>query len=102
MANKGDWVQVHIAVLQPEERAHSIPDDTRQVPLEMWVKGLLQNDAAAIGDTVTVLTRTGRTVEGTLCAVNPGYTHSFGAFVPELLAIDDTVREIVFGGDGHA
>ena len=101
MANKGDWVQVHITVLQPDERTGSIPDDTRKVPLEMWVKGTLINDTAEIGGEAAVTTRTGRTVSGTLCAVKPSFTHSFGDCVPELLQIDDTVRGIVFGGEQH-
>lgn len=102
MANKGDWVQVHVTVLPPEERASGIPADTRTVPLEMWVKGILQNKSASMGETVCVTTRTGRTVEGVLCAISPSYTHSFGDCVPELLQIDDTVRGIVFGGASHA
>ncbi|MEL7655210.1 MAG: 2-amino-4-ketopentanoate thiolase, partial [Bacillota bacterium] len=36
---------------------------------------------------------------GTLIEVNPYYEHDFGKFVPELLAIDKQVRDIVFGGD---
>ena len=102
MAVKGDWVQVHIVVLQPEQRAHGIPDDTHGVPLEMWVKGTLLDGKADLGDTVSVLTRTKRTVSGTMCAVNPSFSHSFGDFVPELLTIDETVRGIVFGGEAHA
>lgn len=101
-AVQNDWVQIHIVVLKPEERATNIPEDTRHVPLEMWMKGKLQNEAAALGDVVTVTTRTGRTVEGTLCAIRPCYTHSFGDFIPELMKIDDTVKELVFGGESHA
>ena len=102
MAKQGDWVQIHIVVLTPDERTANIPDDTRKVPLEMWVKGHLVTLDAEIGDTVTVTTRTGRTVCGRLVRVNPGYSHSFGDFIPELLQVDDMVREMVFGGNGNA
>ena len=101
MANKNDWVQIHIDVLKPEERATNIPEDTRHVPLEMWVKGHLLNESAQIGDLVKVRTKTGREAEGTLCAVNPSYQHSFGRYIPELDAIDETVKEILFGGRNH-
>jgi hypothetical protein len=36
---KGSWVQIHYIVLQPSERADNVPEDTKQVPLELWVKG---------------------------------------------------------------
>ncbi len=98
MAKIGDWVSIHVVVLQPEQRAISaLPEDTQKVPLEMWVKGHLDQDAE-IGDTVTVTTRTGRVVEGKLLEVNPCYTHSFGEYVPELQQAGDIAREILFGG----
>ena len=102
MAAKNDWVQIHIDVLKPEERAANIPEDTRLVPLEMWVKGHLINERAEIGDAVTVRTKTGREVTGTLCAVHPSYHHNFGDYVPELDEIDETVKSILFGGKAHA
>ena len=102
MAKKNDWVQIHIDVLKPEERAANIPEDTRHVPLEMWVKGHLTNDSAELGDTVTVRTKTGREVTGTLCAVNPSFKHNFGDYVPELDEIDETVKSMLFGGRAHA
>ena len=102
MAKKNDWVQIHIDVLKPEERAANIPEDTRHVPLEMWVKGHLTNDSAELGDTVTVRTKTGREVTGTLCAVNPSFKHTFGDYVPELDEIDETVKSMLFGGRAHA
>ena len=102
MAKKNDWVQIHIDVLKPEERAANIPEDTRHVPLEMWVKGHLQDETAEIGDPVTVVTKTGRLAQGTLCAVNPSFQHNFGDYVPELDQIEETVKSILFGGEKHA
>lgn len=98
MIKKGEWVRVHKIILEPHERAPQVPEDTRNVPLEMWDKGYLQTDAE-IGDEVSIETVTGRKETGTLIAVNPAYDHSFGNFIPELLEIDQQVREIVFGGD---
>ncbi len=102
MAQKNDWVQIHIDVLKPSERATNIPEDTRHVPLEMWVKGHLLNDSAEIGDTVRIRTKTGREAEGVLCAVNPSFKHNFGDYIPELDTIDETVKSILFGGERHA
>lgn len=91
MAKKGDWVQVHSIVLTPAERAPQVPEDTKQVPLEMWVKGFLMADAQ-IGDEVEIETVTKRKTSGTLTQVQPTYTHSFGKFVPEILQIDQMLR----------
>ena len=98
MAKKGDWVRIHRIVLNAGDRAPSVPADTAQVPLEMWVKGELLADAE-IGDEVQVKTITDRLEHGTLVEVNPTYTHSYGAFVPEIIKIDRQLREIMDGGN---
>ena len=98
MIKKGEWVRIHKIILEPSERAPQVPDDTKKVPLEMWVKGYLENDAEP-GDEVSVTTVTGRHETGKLLEANPYYEHDFGKFVPELLAIDSQVRGILFGGD---
>ncbi|WP_010255807.1 2-amino-4-oxopentanoate thiolase subunit OrtA [Treponema primitia] len=97
MIKKGAWVRIHKIVLEPRDRAPQVPEDTKTVPLELWVKGWLQKDAE-IGKEAEILTRTGRKEEGTLLEENPTYRHGFGEFVPELLVISDQVRELVFGG----
>jgi hypothetical protein len=96
MIPKGTWVQVHQIVLQPEERAPQVPDDTKQVPLELKVKGFLETEAN-LDDHVTIKTLCGRTMEGRLVAVNPRYEHDFGYPVPELLTIGQELREFLFG-----
>ena len=98
MVKKNEWVRIHRIILQPSERAPQVPDDTKKCPLEMWVKGYLAADAE-IGDEVSVTTITGRKETGTLKEVNPYYGHDFGKFIPELLAIDKQVREMIFGGE---
>jgi hypothetical protein len=99
-AKKGDWVQIHQIVLNPEERAPQVPEDTKEVPLELWVKGFALHDAN-IGEAVEIKTVTGRKVVGELLALNPKYIHSFGEFVPELLKIDAQLKEILYGGEGN-
>jgi hypothetical protein len=100
MANKGQWVLVHNIVLKPEERAPQVPDDTKKVPLEMWVKGFLLNNAN-IGEQVEIETITGRKLSGKLIEIEPSHEHSFGKFVPELLQIGLQLKEILFGGEDH-
>lgn len=99
-AKKGDWVQIRQIVLKPEERAPQVPEDTKKVPLELWVKGIILHDAK-IGSTVEIETVTGRRVKGELTAINPRYVHDFGDFVPELLRIDMQLKEILFGGGSN-
>ena len=98
MARKGDWVRIHRVVLEPSGRAENVPEDTKMVPLEMWVKGHLLEDCE-LGRTAVVRTRTGRTETGTLLEVNPQYVIDYGDFVPEVLEIDDRLRAALFGGE---
>lgn len=79
MAKKGDWVQIHNIVLTPEERSSALPEDTKSHPLEMWVKGYLQQDEAQVGDEVEVITRTGRHATGKLVNEAP-YLSIISAF----------------------
>jgi 2-amino-4-ketopentanoate thiolase alpha subunit len=97
MVKKGEWVQIHDIILKPEERTAKIPEDTKKVPLEIWVKGFLNADAR-MGDVVELTTRVGRTVKGTLVDVNPTYDYGFGdIYIPELLKISRQVKDIVRG-----
>jgi hypothetical protein len=95
----GSWVEIHAIVLAPDQRAAHMPQDTKRVPLEMRVKGFLAADAA-LGDQVEIVTVTGRRLRGTLAAVNPAYTHGFGAPVAELLAIGGEVRALLRAAGG--
>lgn len=97
-ARKGDWVIIHNTVLTSEERAPQVPEDTRSVPLESWVKGFLEEDAE-IGEQVEITTITGRKVSGSLVELNPSYKHNFGEFVPELLQIGIQLKGMFAGGE---
>jgi hypothetical protein len=90
----GTLVDIQRSVLQAGERAPRVPDDTRQVPLEMRVKGFLVSPAAP-GETAEIITPAGRRLRGTLAAVNPAYTHGFGAPLPELSGIGEEVRAML-------
>lgn len=99
LAKKGDWVQIHNIVLKPEERTGKLPEETKKVPLELWVKGFL-NDDAKIGDTVSITTVTGREESGKLEEINPKFSYGFGnEFIPELLQIDKQVKKILKEGE---
>lgn len=97
-AKKGDFVRIYNIVLTAAERAPHLPEDTKKVPLEMWDKGFLQEDAN-IGDEVEVITITGRKIKGKFVEKNPVYRHNYGEFVPELLQIGLQARAILFGGE---
>jgi len=91
---KGSWVQIHCIVLQEGQRAPQVPVETQQVPLEMRVKGFLA-EPAILGEEAQIVTPSGRRLRGILADVNPGYTHSFGSPIPELLRIGLEVRTIL-------
>jgi hypothetical protein len=86
-AFKGDLVQIHRVILTPEQRPEDIPECTKKVSYEAWIKGFLLEDEAMIGDIVRIETFIGRQLSGTLVEVNPEYTHHFGKPQPTLLAV---------------
>jgi hypothetical protein len=90
----GTWVEIHLIILSASQRAAHIPEDTKQVPLEMRVKGFLLADAS-IGDQVEIFTASGRRLRGMLAEANPAYAHGFGPPIPELLAIGSEVRALL-------
>jgi hypothetical protein len=90
MIDKGTYVRIRRTVLKPEERSPNLPEDTKQVPLKMWVKGYLQEEADLF-DIVTIKTTTGRFETGRLKEANPPYKHSYGDFVQEV----QTLRGII-------
>jgi hypothetical protein len=93
----GTWVEVEQVVLDPAERAPTLPEDTRRVPYVLRVSGFLL-DGAALGEPARIRTLIGRELSGTLTTVNPSYSHSFGETVAELLDIG-LDRGVA---DGHA
>lgn len=92
--DSGTWVEIHSIVLQANERAPQVPQDTQRVPLEMRVKGFLMAPAS-IGEDAEIETPTGRRLHGRLSEINPPYTHSFGPPIPELSIIGKSVRALL-------
>lgn len=97
MISRNTWVMITRTLLEPAERTGKLPEETKQTPFKMFVKGYLQQDAE-IGDEVEVKTRTGRTEQGILMEANPQYEVNYGDFVSELLVIGDDARALLFGG----
>ena len=97
---RGDWVEIHYVILPAGQRAKDVPADTGKVPLEAWLKGRSQADAA-VGEEIEIETLAGRKVKGTLTALNPGYTHTYGPSVPELAPIGRELRTMLKEGDSR-
>jgi hypothetical protein len=83
---QGTWVEIEQVLLTPDERAPSLPEDTRKVPYLLRVSGFLLAESE-IGQSCRIKTIIGREFTGKLRVVNPGYSHSFGTTIPELLTI---------------
>lgn len=86
LAAEGAWVEIELTVLTPAERAEGLPADTAVTPLLEWVDGFLTHPAK-VGEEATVRSIIGRTHTGLLRRINPGYAHSFGDTVDEILTI---------------
>jgi hypothetical protein len=82
----GTWVEIEQIVLTPEQRAPTLPEDTKRVPYVLHVSGFLL-EPAELGGPARVRTLIGRELSGALITINPSYSHSFGSTVPELLRI---------------
>ncbi len=96
-AKKGDLVQIHKIILKPDQRPDSLPESTKSVPYECWIKGFLLNGKAAIGDEVRIETFIGREISGTLYTVSPVYDHNFGLPQNELLTVGNETRQWLEG-----
>ncbi len=95
---KGTFVRIRQYVLMPEERAENIPDDTKKVPLKMWVKGRLKHDAEQFEE-ADIVTASGRTVSGTFKEVEPKYKHTFGDHVEPILQMREIIKKERWGDD---
>ena len=82
----GTWVEIEQIVLTPEQRAPSLPEDTKSAPYVLHVSVFLL-EPAELGGPAQVRTMIGRELSGTLITINPSYSHSFGSTIPELLTI---------------
>ena len=94
LIKKDTWVEIWQVILEKGDRAPQVPEDTKQVPLEMKVKGFLLQDTI-LGEQAEIVTPTGRKITGKLIEVNPEYTHNFGFPIPELMRIGRELRGIL-------
>ena len=91
-AKRGDLVQIHRIVLEPDQRPDNLPSCTKSVPYECWIKGFLIDEGANMGDEVKIQTFIGREISGILYHVSPIYDHNFGEPQKELVSIGNGVR----------
>lgn len=96
LIDKGKYVRLRQYVLLPNHRALNIPDDTKKVPLKMWVKGRLTHEAELFEE-AEIKTITGRLVKGELKEVEPKNKHTFGEHVDEILQIRQIVLNEMWG-----
>lgn len=96
MIEKGTYVRIRKTLLKPEERSSNLPNDTKNVPFKMWVKGYLQEESELF-DIGVVKTLTGRIETGRIKEFNPPYKHSYGDFVPEVMVLSDIIRKDMYG-----
>ncbi len=94
MISRGTWVEIHKIILEPGARAPQAPEDTQKVPLELKARGFLLGDAR-LSEQVEIRTLSGRVLSGTLSETNPGYAHSFGEPIPELLPIGLELKKLL-------
>lgn len=93
-ARPGDWVRVYLVLLPAGERAPGVPADTAALPYEGWINGWAE-EAARVGEAMTIRTAAGRRVRGRLVEMNPGYQHTFGRPHPAMLAIGPSLRKML-------
>ena len=98
VVKEGAYVQIHKIVLSANERSPQVPVDTSKVPLEMFVKGFLLNDAI-LGEQVKIKTVTNRIEEGTLIDAKPTHHHNFGDYVPEVITMSRTIKNFMDGDE---
>jgi hypothetical protein len=96
-ARVGDRVEIRDVVLAAGRRAPQVPEDTQRVALERSVRGVAL-EPGRVGEEIRIRTAAGRELRGTLVAVNPAYTHGFGAPAPELSGIGAELRAILDAG----
>ena len=94
LVKAGTWVEIYQVILDANERALQVPDDTRKVPLEMRARGWLVAQAS-MNEEVEIKTPTGRHLKGTLVEINPVYSHGFGSPIPELTPVGGEVRALL-------
>jgi hypothetical protein len=87
----GNFVEIRKILLEPADRSERLAEDTKRVPLEARIRGILLSDAN-VGDEVEIETHIGRIVRGTLIDGNPQFKHGFGKPIRELIEVSREIR----------
>lgn len=90
---KGAWVEIETVVLDVDQRAPQVPEDTKETPLMQWVNGYLLNNEAKLGEEVEVETLIGRKVKGKLSNTTPKHVHNYGEPIKELIDVGKELRD---------
>lgn len=95
LIKKNTFIEIETVVLQCEDRSPAIPEDTKETPLRMWVRGFVNSDCE-LGDEVEITTTIGRTMKGIVKAIEPSYSHDFGSYIREISYIGKQAKEMIF------
>jgi hypothetical protein len=98
MIKKGSFVEIMQIVLETDERADNLPEETRKTPLKLWAKGILTEDSE-LGSVGCILTTTGRKLEGNISQINPSYDYSFGHYIEEISHIGSQAKSLLWGDE---
>jgi len=90
----GTRVALRQRLLEPHERAPSLPADSAALPYEALVRGILI-EPGELGAQATVRTAAGRMLSGQLEVVEPADTHTFGQPAPALVAVDEAIADLL-------
>lgn len=93
-ASVGTRVQISFRVLEPGNRADSVPSDTAEVPYEVKVRGVLM-EQAALGEQAHIITQAGRALVGRVDVIEPADTHSFGRPPRALVEAQESIRALL-------
>lgn len=90
----GTRVVVRQRLLEPHERAPSLPADTAALPYEALIRGILV-ESGELGAQAKIRTAAGRLVSGRLESVEPDDSHTFGRPPAALVAVDEAISELL-------
>lgn len=91
MIKKDTYVRIEKTILESSMRTSKIPEDTKQTPFKMWTKGFLLEDCS-LNEIGNIRTVSGRIDSGKVIEENPMYELNYGEFVPEIIEIDEVLR----------
>jgi hypothetical protein len=95
LIKQGTFVEITTKVLDCEDRSPAIPEETKNTPLMMWVRGFATAECE-LGEEAEIETPSGRKVKGIVTAVEPAYTHDFGKYVSEIAYIGKQAKDMLF------